>query len=137
MDTFSVFSYPFFKFRHRCYAIGDDGFIVFHTVIVFTLRCFKFQSQNQVFLLLCHYFHNSFCHSLEVTIVFSSFLNVDNVKLPYFPIVGLVKHMPCNAVFIGVQTIDAPDFSYSQVCCNLSRDCKTAVCCDWGVIVLG
>ena len=41
---FSVFTYPFFKFRHCGYAIGNDGLIVFHAVIVITLRCFKFQS---------------------------------------------------------------------------------------------
>ena len=40
----SMFRYPFLKFRHRCYAMGDNGFIVFHTVIVFTLLCLKFQS---------------------------------------------------------------------------------------------
>lgn len=81
-----------------------------------------------------HNLYNPVGHPLKVTIIFRAGLDMDNVKLPDCPVVCFVLHMPRCTVFIGVQAVDASDFSYLGIIGDLRGDCKTAFNSDAGRI---
>ena len=106
-----MFYDPFFKIGHIVYAISDYRLIVFHSMIILIMWNIKLQPQDSFFLSRRHDLNDSIRHSFKIAVIFCAFLYMDHIKLPYLTFI-LIEDMPCDTMFLSVESIDTLYFSH-------------------------
>lgn len=93
--------------------VFNNSLIIFYAVNCLVGRGLIFQSEDGSPQLRRQQCFDSPRHFFKKAIVAGAFFNVYDIDLPYLIIFRPILNMPCDAMFVSVQSVDCLDFHES------------------------
>lgn len=103
------------------------SFVIFYSMYIHCGRGLVFQLNNSVALVGSRNFGYSLCHAFEKSVVTAAAVDVYEVELPVLSVGSAVGQVPCYAVFVGVETVDASNLCECRVFSNPSHDLEAEI----------